>query len=474
MYVTISDMNSPTLFIIFGGTGDLARRKLLPALLDLHVRTMLPDQFRIVGFSRRDFSDDDYRSFVREVLENKGHGHPEVLVDSFLARFHYSKGDFKDVESYHALSEHLSTLEQEIGMCTNKLLYLAVPPQFYETIFDNLEASKLNLPCSSETGWSRVLVEKPFGSDLTSAQALEKKLCSVFKDEQIFRIDHYLTKEALQNILTFRFANVVFESSWDRNWIESVHIRFIEEIDASERGAFYSEVGALRDVGQNHMLQMLTLIAMDNPKQLKAAALREERAKVLNSLRIYDSDELREYVQRGQYKGFTDIEEVPDDSQTETYFNVTAFVDNDRWKEVPFILEGGKALDRRESSITITFKKPEECLCGDMPLHEYQNVVKIFAEPNQDIQLRFWAKKTGLSFDLEQRDMTFDSDEELLRNSPDAYEKILFDCIAGDQTLFVSTKEVEAAWKFITPILEGWGDLPLLEYEQGSKGPAGK
>ena len=269
--------NTPTIMIVFGGTGDLSRRKLLPALFDLFVADMLPETFKVLGFSRRSITDEEYRAFVRESIDAKGHNHPNKLVDLFLESVHYQQGMFDEFESYTRLSQRLEEIDGSIGMCTNKLMYLAVPPKLYEVIFNNFKESGLNKACSDETGWTRVLVEKPFGSDSKSAQHLEEVLADVFVEEQIFRIDHYLTKEATQNILTFRFANTVFESSWNKDNIEYVHVLMIENFGVEDRGSFYDKIGALRDVGQNHLLQMLALAAMDNPGELSAGPLRKAK-----------------------------------------------------------------------------------------------------------------------------------------------------------------------------------------------------
>ena len=466
--------NTPTLVTIFGGTGDLTRQKLLPALLDLEAKELLPDTTRIIGFSRRDYSDDDYRQFVRDVIMEKGHGHPDSVVERFIERVYYKQGDFTDSKDYQALEQYVNECDNEIGQCTNKLFYLAVPPRFYEEIFEHFGETTLPENCSAETGWTRVIVEKPFGSDLESAKALDRKLGDVFREEQIFRIDHYLGKDAVQNLLTFRFTNVLFENSWSADEVESIHIRMLEDIGVEDRGEFYDHVGALRDVGQNHLLQMLALTAMDNPGKLEASALRSQREKVLGQLRVYeDPDIVAHETVRGQYEGYRDIDGVNDDSNTETYFRVRAFVDNERWQNVPFTLEAGKELGEKRVDITVTFKVQTPCVCplSSEESHDHKNVLTITLQPEHGVSMRFWVKEPGIRFELTEKDLSFAFEEsELAAKVPDAYEKLLFDCIQGDQTLFVSTDEVEAAWRFITPIVEAWqeGGAPeLLEYEAG-------
>lgn len=468
--------NAPTLITIFGGTGDLARKKLLPSLFDLEAKGLLPDTTRIIGFSRREYAHADYRAFVKEVLAPEGragaHKYNDTDIERFLTRIYFQQGDFSAPEDYQALEQYLFECDEEIGQCTNKLFYLAVPPHFYERIFDNFKATKLPENCSDETGWTRVIVEKPFGSSLETATALEKKLSSVFQEDQIFRIDHYLGKDAVQNLLTFRFTNVLFENSWSFEDIESVHIRMLEDFGVDGRGEFYDRVGALRDVGQNHMLQMLALSAMENPGVLEAHALRGEREKLLRSLRLYTSaEEVALNTVRGQYEGYHDVDGVVDNSTTETYFKLRAFIDSPRWEGVPFYLESGKQMSENRVDITVTFKGKSPCVCGKTELHEHKNVAVITLQPEHGVSIRFWAKEPGIHFDLVEKDLAFDfEDSELEEKVPDAYEKLLYDCIQGDQTLFVSTGEVDAAWTFITPIVEHWQESGGPELEIYKKG----
>lgn len=471
--------NTPTLITIFGGTGDLSRRKLLPSLLDLDAGGFLPDKCRIIGFSRRDYSDEDYREFVRGVLADLDHGHSDAVIEQFCKRLHFKQGNFDESADYQALETYLHEFEDEWGRCINKLLYLAVPPRFYETIFENLGQTGLPGECSEETGFSRVVVEKPFGSNLATARELDQKLDEVFREEQIFRIDHYLGKDALQNLLTFRFTNVLFENSWSADDIESVHIRMFEDIGVEDRGEFYDQVGALRDVGQNHVLQMLALTAMESPGKLEAGALRAKREELLRSLVHWErADDVAANTVRAQYEGYRDIDGVAPDSETETYFQLRAFVDNDRWRDVPFYLEAGKRMGEKLVDITVVFKAKIPCVCGRDDDHEHKNIVTITLQPDHGVNMRFWVKEPGLTFDLSPQDLSFSfAESELTEKVPDAYEKLLFDCIQGDQTLFVSTDEVEAAWAFITPILEQWEEnaTPTLRsYQQGESGPAEK
>ena len=462
----------PTIITIFGATGDLATRKLIPALFDLFQNGYLPFSFKIVGMSRRGFSHEEYRDIAKNSIIERTASQKEDILEEFLSHISYTQGTFDDKESYERLKGVLDHEERLFGQCTNKLFYLAVPPAYYKGIFEQLAASDLSKPCSDETGWTRILVEKPFGNDVSTAQELDQVLGSLFKEEQIFRIDHYLAKEALQDILMFRFSNTLFEPLWNKDYIERVELTLSEKKGVDSRGAFYDGIGALRDVGQNHLLQMLAFIAMEDPIELDALRIRTERARVLESLRPVNSDTAGALLVRGQYERYKETPSVDAASQTETFFRIKTFIDNDRWQGVPFYLESGKALDEDKTEIKIYFKKTTSCLCPPGTEHHHQNILTFRIQPDEKISILFWAKKPGLSLDLEPKELSFS-----YRNIPegsrlaDAYEKVLFDGIAGDQILFASTEEVSAAWQFITPILELWENTPLHPYAQGSKGP---
>lgn len=445
---------NPTIFVIFGITGDLAQRKLLPSLLSLYVKKLLPEKFAIIGVSRRMLSREEFRQFIRDEINIKFGQYREEDVKHFLDHMSYVQGSFDTDDMYTRLAERLQSIDkQQFKTCSNKLFHLSVPPTLYENILDRLSTSGLTLPCGGDEGWTRVLIEKPFGNDSETAKKLDKKLGELFKEDQIFRIDHYLAKEALQNILVFRFANSLFEPLWNNKYIDKVHIKLFEKIDVEGRGAFYDGVGALRDVGQNHVLQMLALIAMEEPDTLDAEHIRKERAKILKNLQCED-------IVRGQYSGYREEKGVADGSMTETYFRIEAHIDTARWKKTPFFLESGKALDEAKTEIDIYFKnKTEE-----------QNILTFRIQPDEGIKIRFWVKKPGLGMQIEAKPLKFKySDFPSKESIPDAYEKVIYDAFVGDQTLFTSTDEVLAAWKFITPILKNWGDLPLERYPKGSR-----
>lgn len=458
---------APTSIVIFGVTGDLASRKLFPSLFDLFLKRALPPKYRIVGFSRRPLSPEEFAELISNSLAKKNPS-PEHLKD-FLAHCFYQQGNFDELASYERLGKRLAEVdEKDFNQCSNKLFYLSVPPNLYEGIFEQLSASGLTIPCGGDMGWTRVLVEKPFGSDSASAKHLDTQLGKLFKEEQIFRIDHYLAKETLQNILTFRFSNSIFEPLWNREHIESVEIRLWEKLDLQGRGAFFDTVGTLRDVGQNHMLQMLALIAMEKPVNFSAQAVRHNRAEVFRALKPIPVADLSKKMIRAQYEGYAEEKGVNPRSDTETYFRLEAEIDNARWKGVPFHIEAGKALDEAGSEIRIRFKKLDPICpidsedCGG-------NILIFRIQPVEGIAIEFFTKIPGLAFEAEPKTLSYlYKDADLPTNIPDAYEKVLYDCIRGDQTLFTSTDEVDATWKYVTPILENLKTLPLARYPKGA------
>ena len=468
-----NDAAAPTIIVIFGVTGDLSRRKLIPALFDLEKAGILSSKLRIIGFSRREWSKAEFIAYVREVVNSRGHGQPTEFVEKFLKKFVYCQAFFDDVQAYRRLGERIISIEKSVfKKCANKLYYLAVPPHFYEGIFRELALSGLTIPCSADQGWARILVEKPFGNDVTTAKKLDELLGLLFKEEQIFRIDHYLAKEALQNMLAFRFSNALFEPVWNYKYIDLVTITLRETDTIGTRGVFYDGVGALKDVGQNHLLQMLGLIAMEPPKDTGAHSIRKERARVLHVLHGGGSP-LSHYVVRGQYEGYKQENGVAAESTTETFFSIKAFVRNRRFRGVPFILTSGKALHEAKTEIVIYFKPPQHCPCLTKErkcVHE--NTLTFRIQPNEGIDVRFWIKKPGLSNELEEKHLSFSyAASDVAIRLPDAYERLLSDALVGDQTLFTSTEEVQAAWRFIMPILALWQQEPLIVYEKGTSGP---
>lgn len=450
----------PTVFVVFGVTGDLAKRKLFPALYHLYTKGHLPTKFRIIGFAHSEYTEVSLRAYVRELLFVDD----VVQCDAFLEHISYVRGGFGTVEGFETLVTKLRDIDDEIGQCTNKLFHLAVPPSFYEPLLRNLAAAKLTAPCDDANGWTRVLIEKPFGRDAKTARALDELLGDLFEEKQIYRIDHYLAKETVQNILMFRFANAIFTPSWNDQYIERVEITMSEDIDVSTRGAFYDDIGALRDVGQNHLLQLLAAVTMEQPKKFDAQYVREERAKVISHLCFATDHRLV----RGQYAGFLGTKGVAENSQTETFFKVEGFIDTDRWRKTRFIMAAGKALDQKKVFVRMVFREPSPCFCPGEE-HTQNNEIIFSIQPEGRISVRFFAKEHGLGTTVTEKllDFSYDTGDTGIEEI-DAYVRVIYDAVIGDQVLFASTDEVEASWRAMMPILEAWGNHDLVLYEKGA------
>ena len=456
---------SPTILVVFGPTGDLMARKVVPSLYYLREKGQLPARLRVVGFGRREWGDEELRAHVRAILaERAAHADP-ADVEAFLELFEYQRGEFHELASYFDTAKHVNRIQDEWGVCANKLFYLAVPPENYETIFRNIASSGLTIECSDESGWTRVLVEKPFGDDLDTARALDTLLGSLFREEQIYRIDHYLAKEMLQGIMNFRFTNNLFECEWNRIAIESIDITLLESIGAEKRGAFYDAVGALRDVGQNHLLQMLALIAMEQPASAAADDIRDARAALIEALRPMTPGEIADNTFRAQSEGFREIKGVAEDSDTETYFRLRTRLTGPRWAGVPVTMQSGKRMGAACKEITVTMRHPEPCIMCEE--RHVTNRVVFTLEPADRIVIVFYAKKPGFEDEVEERRFEFFLYEKSEKAQyVEEYAKLIHDAFAGDQTLFVSTREIDAGWRFIDPIAEGWqsGLVPLESY----------
>ncbi len=464
--------NIPTILAAFGATGDWMRRKVLPTLFYLHELGELPDMFRIVGFSRRDLTDETFRDFVQEALEkHRGKSIPKRGLATFLKRFYFQRGDFDETESYASLKCKFDAFDAEWGVCANKMFYFAVAPEFYDVIFRNIAATKLDEPCGPDGGWTRVMVEKPFGLDSNTAKRLDLLLSKYFKEEQIYRIDHYLAKEMLQNILTFRFANNLFEIGWGNRLIEKVEIKLLEDLGVEKRGSFYDTVGAFRDVGQNHFLQVLALLTMQHPRSFDASAIQDARADVLETLPKLSKAQVASATVRGQHEGYRAIDGVNPKSMTDTFFNIKTELKHPNWKGVPIYMAGGKRLGKPQKEIIITLKHPKPCLCpADGPHHK--NLVIIRLEPTEEILIEFWSKRPGYSTVTEPRMFHFLFREPSARvQYVEEYARLFLDCIRGDQTLFISTREVKAMWRFADAIVDAWEDgaVPLHMYKPDTK-----
>ncbi len=464
--------NIPTVFVIFGATGDLMTKKITPALFHLFKKGKTPKMFRIIGVARRGLSDEEFRSNIVEILKaHRDFKQNDTNIPVFLKLFSYHQGQFKDKDTYDNLAKTLGRIDNEWKVCSNKLFYLAVPPEYYEGMFQHLASSGLTIPCGPEEGWTRVLVEKPFGKDSQTAERLDLLLARLFKEEQIYRIDHYLAKEMLQNILNFRFSNNLLEQSWNNKFIEKIEIRALETLGVEGRGPFYDGLGALIDFGQNHLLQMLALVTMEHPQNLAAEAVRRNRGKLLQSLRKLTAEEVKRYTFRGQYQRYLKINGVKPKSKTETYFKVKTFLDSPRWQGVPITLESGKKLKDPIKEVVIHFKHASPCLCP--PGRHFNNKIVFSLEPEESIKIYFLSKKPGLSLEVEKQSLDF-----LYRKKSESgqyieeYEKLLLDCIEGNQLLFLDTDEVRATWKFIDSIIAAWkaDKVPLHIYRANANG----
>lgn len=428
--------------IIFGGTGDLARKKLFKSLYNLYSKNLLPQNTKIIGFARRDLNTDSYRQFVSDELSDE-----LELKQEFLECFYYFQGDLNQEQSYHDLRTFLMDLDDQYKICASKLFYLSIRPELYAEVFDLLKKTNVLYSCTNnDVAWSRLLIEKPFGTNFEHAKVLDQQLSTVASEDRIFRIDHYLAKEALENILVFRFKNKIFNTIWNNEYVSKITIKLFEKRGVEGRGEFYDQVGALRDVGQNHALQMLALMLMEEPKEFTGEHIRAGREEVLSSLQTleYNSD----FFDRGQYEKYSDDAKVVQ-SDTETYFKISLESTQKHWKDVPFIIESGKAMNTDETTIQVDF------VDGNTMYFEIQPVPRI--------ALSFNVKESGYDYKTVIKDFSFSYQENNILVL-DAYEKILYQAIAGDVTSFVSTKEVLEQWKIIDEILNNWKQIPLRKY----------
>ena len=466
---------SPLVMVIFGATGDLMHRKLMPALYHLVRDGEMSRDIYIVGVGRREITTDQFRELMaRSVCDRYGDTLDLSLWGRLTARMYYQKGHFEEKVLYDELTTLLTQFDDELAACVPRFFYLATPPEHYETILKHLHKSKLSegcLPASAYAAakraggqgfaaYTRVLIEKPFGKDLQTARHLDQLLGRIFEERQIYRIDHYLGKETVQNILSFRFANGIFEPTWNRKFIDHVQITLAEDVGVGKRGSFYEGVGALRDVVQNHMLEMFAIIAMDQPRAFDAQSIRSERVKVMKAIRPMTPKDVDTSVVRGQYEGYTKELNVDPRSETETFVALKLMLDSHRWKGVPFYLRTGKMLGKKVTEISIHFKKPVVCY-GDVCLFPedkvLRNVLAIRVEPDEGIALRLMVKKPGFGMALAPAEMEFTYKEAFAEiEQPQAYERLLLDTIRGDQTLFAHTLGIEASWQLVTKILKRW------------------
>ena len=460
-------MTETTSIVIFGASGDLTSRKLLPALFKLYQKKRLPEDVHIVGYARRPYSHDDFRGLMRDaVAKAEGENFDQAAWDVFVQRIWYVKGDLETREDFRTLDTFLCDLEDKYA---NRLYYLSTAPNYYAPIVEHLAALGMT---TEEDGWRRAVIEKPFGVDLQSAMSLNETVHAAFKESQVYRIDHYLGKETVQNMLFLRFANAIFEPIWNRNYIDHIQITVAESVDVEHRGGYYDNAGVLRDMFQNHLLQLLCLTAMEPPASIDATALRNEKVKVLTSIRTPSVTD----TVRAQYEGYLDASGVAPHSQTPTYAALKLYVDNWRWQGVPFYLRSGKALAEKASEIVVQFRRPPH-LFVNLPSGEAipPNILSLCIQPDEGIHLQFQAKVPDSVSDTQAVTMTFHyassfNDTEL----PEAYQRLLMDAISGDASLFTREDEVMLSWKLIDYILRGWSAPnapPLAQYARGSWGP---
>ena len=463
----------PCVCVIFGASGDLTRRKLLPALYNLAESKLLPDPFAVLGVARPAIPEDEFRDQMKErVRDAEGEPIEGTLWSRIADRLHYNNGEFDDPQLYQRVRAQLADMDRKYGTPGNYLFYLAVPPALFGTVALHLASAGLT---QERHGWRRLIVEKPFGHDLASARALNAELTTGLTESQIYRIDHYLGKETVQNLLAFRFANGIFEPIWNRRYVDHVQITVAETVGVERRGGYYDNAGALRDMVQNHMFQVLTLVAMEPPISFAAENVRDEKVKVLHAMQRFAPEDVSRDIVRAQYEGYLKEKDVPAGSATETFVAARLQIDNWRWADVPFYLRTGKKLPRRLTEIAVQFKKPPFVLFRETSIAELNpNVLTIRIQPDEGIALAFDAKVPGPFDRLGTVRMDFSYSDYFGTEPSTGYETLLYDAMTGDQTLFHRMDMVEAGWCVVEPILETWrrsGRNGLATYQPGTPGP---
>jgi glucose-6-phosphate 1-dehydrogenase len=481
--LTTRAVPQPCAIVIFGATGDLTHRKLIPALYNLSADGELPPTVTVVGFARRPKTDEEFRKELSETT--KQFSRQEVRDDiwkTFAQSVFYHQSEFQDEAGYQSLAKRLDQIDQDRGTRGNRLFYFAAGPEQFETILKNLKAAGLNK--AKEGSWARVIIEKPFGRDLASAEELNRVVSNSFSEDQTYRIDHFLGKETAQNILVLRFANAIFEPIWNARYIDHIQITAAETLGVEGRAGYYETAGALRDMVQNHLLQLLCLVAMEAPTDLSADSIRDEKVKVVRSLRRYRPEDVTQWVVRSQYtagainaeavRAYREEDRVDPKSEIETYVTLRLLLDTWRWSEVPIYLRVGKRLPKSATEISVHFKKAPMVLFNRDSMEHDQNVLVIRIQPDEGISLRMMAKIPGTSLRIEPVKMDFHYGTSFGKASPEAYERLLLDAMSGDATLFARRDEVEEAWAFIDTIENAWAGEnppPLTFYPAGSWGP---
>ncbi len=477
----------PCILVIFGATGDLTARKLLPAIYNLAREGQLPSQFAVVGFARREKTDQQFRDEMKEAINKFSRVKPldEAVWENFQQQIFYHQSEFPDDSGYDSLEKRLKELDAKLGTKGNRVFYLSTQPRFFTTISEKLHSHNLIYDEKTTTDkWSRIIIEKPFGHDLNSAHELQNELLRFLSEDQIFRIDHYLGKETVQNLMVFRFANSLFESLWNNRYIDHVQITVAEEIGIGRRGAFFEEAGLLRDIVQNHMMQLLSLVAMEPPVNLSANSIRDEKVKVLQAIRSFEESDFETSIIRGQYgpgfiggeevTGYRQEENVDPQSKVETFVALRLFIDNWRWHGVPFYLRSGKRLPKRVSEIAIQFKHPPGVLFQEHGQQHEPNVLAIRIQPDEGTALKINCKVPGPASPIQPVKMDFRYGSYFGMSPPEAYERLILDCMIGDTTLFAREDEVFNSWRLFTPLLNHWQNTEadnFPNYPSGTWGP---
>jgi glucose-6-phosphate 1-dehydrogenase len=473
---------APAAIVIFGASGDLTSRKLMPALQALMTREQLAPGTSVVGVGRSDLGHEGFRSRMRQAVEAAGDVDERAWAE-LEGGLRYVSGGYDDIATYKALDEVVGDLDRDRGTAGNRLHYLSTPPGVFADVVHRLAEVGLHQPASGG-GFARVVIEKPFGRDLASAEALDSSLHEVLREDQLYRIDHYLGKETVQNVLALRFANSIFEPVWNRRYVDSVQITVAESGGVGHRAGFYEEAGALRDIMQNHLLQVLALTAMEPPVSMSPQGIRDEKVKALGAVDLLDVSEVGREVIRAQYRsgwvggdevpGYLEEDGVAPDSRTETYLAMRLRIDNWRWAGVPFYLRTGKRLPKRTTEVALRFSGvPHLPFAATQAAELDSNALVLRIQPDEGISLRFGAKVPGQTFDLRSVSMDFSYGAAFLEEPPEAYERLLHDALLGDPTLFIRTDEVQQAWRIVQPLLDAWSDdtTPLPGYAAGTWGP---
>ena len=485
---TTSKLAEPCVLVIFGATGDLTAKKLLPALYNLALEGKLPSHFACVGFARRDKDDEQFRTEMYNAISQHSRNVPidPFTWQTFSQQLFYHRSEFENDAGYESLKEKLQQIDKTFGTKGNRLFYLSTPPSDFPLIVEKLQQHGLVYDASTQKNkFSRVLIEKPFGRDYQSAVELQKQLSKALSEEQIYRLDHYLGKETVQNLLVLRFANPVFEASWNNRHIDNVQITVAEDAGIGTRGKFFEEAGTLRDIVQNHILQLLCLVGMEPPTDLSSEAIRNEKLKVLSCLRPIQRKDVQRYAVRGQYgpgyiknkpvKGYRQEENVSPSSHTETFVALELYIDNWRWSSVPFFIRTGKRLPKRGTEISVVFKDAPGVLFNPHSPIE-KNVLVFRIQPDEGVSLKINSKVPGSCMTIQPVKMDIRYSSFFGTQPPEAYERLIFDCMIGDQTLFAREDEVMASWKYLQPIIDLWKETPpndFPSYPAGSWGPEG-